>query len=268
MANPQPEPFLKFSKELFDALLLSPMPATHKEIVLAVIRRTDGDYEKHEAPISLSLLQRMTGRAASGVRRCLTSLIEEGVIVQVTPPTFRKPAVLRLNKDYEGWGRWSVESATVVADRHELREGEQGDSQSATTVAVGSATLVAQESAITVAPWKNTETVREKTPPEGTAAPPVPPFTAQTVVQHAVDHARGSGRTLDSAYLGHLGRKAKELIESGAGPPQLLAAAERLVDDNASPKDLGYKLRDVEGGSNGRSGTHRETSGRSQNGEW
>ena len=112
MANPQPEPFVKFSKELFDAILLSPMPATHKELVLAVVRRTYGDHGQKQAPISVSLLVAMTGRDKAGVCRALHALRDEGVLRQVASPTFTTPAVYALNKDYERWGRWSTVNST------------------------------------------------------------------------------------------------------------------------------------------------------------
>ncbi len=123
MANPQPEPFVKFSKELFDALLLSPMPATHKEVVLVIIRRTYGHHGRKEAPISHTLIRKMTGRADSGIRKALVTLEAEGVLVKVAGPTFTQPAIWKLNKDYERWGRWSVGSATVMALRQHMAEG-------------------------------------------------------------------------------------------------------------------------------------------------
>jgi hypothetical protein len=122
MANPQPTPFVQFSKELFDALLRSGMPATHKEIVLAVIRRTYGDHGRKSAPISQSLLQQMTGRNRNGVRMALRALIDEGVIVEVAKSSYSSAAVLALNKDYELWGKWSVDSATVLSQSQELGE--------------------------------------------------------------------------------------------------------------------------------------------------
>lgn len=109
MANPQPEPFLKFSLELFDAVVRSPMPATHKEVVLALVRLTYGNYGKKEAPVSLAKFAQLTGRHKVNVKRALTDLIAEGVVRQVKPPSFAASAVYRINKDYEAWGKWSVE---------------------------------------------------------------------------------------------------------------------------------------------------------------
>ena len=113
MANPQPTPFVQFSKELFDALLLSGMPATHKEIVLSVIRRTYGNHGQKSAAISQSLLQRMTGRHRNSIQRGLGELREAGVLKLVQGPSFGTPAVWGLNKDYEAWGRWSVSQRAV-----------------------------------------------------------------------------------------------------------------------------------------------------------
>ena len=170
MANPQPEPFVKFSKELLDALLLSSMPAGHKEVVLAIIRRTYGDHGRKSAYVSYAMIRQMTGRADSGIRRAVRALENEGVIVKIAEPTFRTPAMWALNKNYENWGRWSVHSSDVLPERIKR--------QSATRVAEGakqvechqsdrvppewqrvqnrqSATTVAEESATRVAPLLN-----------------------------------------------------------------------------------------------------------------
>jgi hypothetical protein len=114
MANPQPEPFVKFSKELYDAILLSPMPATHKEVVYAVIRRTYGDHGLKAAPVSVSLLSAMTGRDRAGISRSLKALREAGVLRQLQASTYSKTAVYALNKNYERWGQWSVRVLTTV----------------------------------------------------------------------------------------------------------------------------------------------------------
>lgn len=108
MANPQPEPFVQFSKELYDAILRSPMAATQQRIVLAVVRRTYGNYGRTEAEISLGLLRDMLGQDKSTIRRALRDLCEQGVVVVRRPAHFCQPQVLSLNKDYESWGRYSV----------------------------------------------------------------------------------------------------------------------------------------------------------------
>lgn len=110
MANPQPEPFVRFSKELYDAILRSPMAATQQRIVLAVVRRTYGNYGRTEAEISLGLLRDMLGQDKSTIRRALHDLCEQGVVVVTRPAHFRQAQVLRLNKDYESWGRYSVDA--------------------------------------------------------------------------------------------------------------------------------------------------------------
>jgi hypothetical protein len=133
MASPQPEPFVKFSKELFDALLLSSMPAGHKEIVLAIIRRTYGDYGKKAAPVSLSLIGRMTGRGESGIRKAIEALDGEGVIRRTAVATFRTAAHWSLNKNYEEWGRYSVHSASLGGKYHDSAECPYSAGHSAPT---------------------------------------------------------------------------------------------------------------------------------------
>jgi hypothetical protein len=107
VANPQPSPFVQFSKELFDAVLLAPMPGVHKEIVLAIIRRTYGDFGKRAAPISLGLLAQMTGRNRGHLQRALTELRAAGVVRVVREAHFTEPQVLALAADYEAWGQYA-----------------------------------------------------------------------------------------------------------------------------------------------------------------
>ena len=113
MASPQPDYFVKLSKELFDALVLSRMPATEKEIVWAVIRRTYGDRGRVHATVSIGSLVEQTGRDRGGVKRSLTNLLREGVLVEHQPPVGVKGRVLGLNKDYEGWGAYGVVSQEI-----------------------------------------------------------------------------------------------------------------------------------------------------------
>lgn len=244
MANPQPEPFVKFSKELFDALLLSPMPATHKEIVLAVIRRTYGDHGKKQAAISHSLLRRMTGRADSGIRRCLTALCAEGVIRKVQPATFQSPAVFALNKDYESWGRWSIQSATRVAEGQELAEGHDGDSGDRQTLAEGSATRVAEGSATTVAPLKILEIFEDLGEPTDGSSPPE---NTQHLVGHYVAEHRRLGLSEPSRQrVGQAAKAIKERVNAGVSPPTIAAALTLAVERAKSPAMLDLLIAEVE----------------------
>ena len=122
VAGHGPEPYVAFPKELFDALLLAPMPGAHKDIVLAVIRRTYGDYGKSAAPISLSLLVQMTGRNHGHLQRALADLRAAGVIRVVKEARLTAPRVLAVNADHETWGRYAPRrpvrgEATGRADR-------------------------------------------------------------------------------------------------------------------------------------------------------
>lgn len=115
MANPQPIPFVQFSKELYDAILAAPMPGCHKEIVLAIVRRTYGDGGRKEAPVSYGLLKEMTGRNRGHIQRALGDLRAAGVVTVVREARFTDPQVLALNKDYEAWGQYAPQR-TVRAE--------------------------------------------------------------------------------------------------------------------------------------------------------
>ncbi len=113
MASPQPVPFVQFSKELLDAAIRAPWPATHLQVVLTVVRLTYGDHGKRQAEISLGTLEKATGRDHHHVKRTLDSLLAEGVLVEVRAPAFGRTRVLALQKDYERWGRFAVSPAQV-----------------------------------------------------------------------------------------------------------------------------------------------------------
>ena len=108
VADPQPVPFVQFSKELLGALARSPMPATQLRIVLALIMRTYGDFGRKEAELSLGLLHELIGQDKGTLRRALHDLAQEGVVTVVRPATGRRPQMLALQKNYEAWGRYSV----------------------------------------------------------------------------------------------------------------------------------------------------------------
>lgn len=115
MANPQPDIFVRYSKELYDAILRSPLPPVHYRVVEAVIRRTYGDHGKKTAPISLSLFMAMTGKLDKNIRIALKELCEEGVLIKHSEATRSgQPAVYGLNKNYECWGKWSVTTSGLT----------------------------------------------------------------------------------------------------------------------------------------------------------
>lgn len=265
MANPQPAPFVKFSKELFDALLLSRMPATHKELVLAVIRRTYGDHGRKEAPISQSLLQQMTARSRNGVRKSIDDLQREGVIVQVSPPSFAAPAVLKLNKDYESWGKWSVERATVVGEGQEVPQDNESGGGQGHSDGPGEGHCGGGGEGHCGGPIEDIETLEDiETPPE--AAKP----RGDALVAYYVDRHAELGRTKpDRRRIGMMASQIAEQRGLGAPPDVLREAVRRIVDEAKSPSMLGLKVGDVERERMGTTGkAQMAMAGRSQHGEF
>jgi len=115
VANPQPEPFVQFSKELYRAILLAPFGAAQQAVVLAVILKTYGDYGKTSAALSVGLIARLIGRDKAQVSRSLSVLVAEGVVKRLSAGRDDHTAQrLALNKNYEKWGRFSVSKTVVV----------------------------------------------------------------------------------------------------------------------------------------------------------
>jgi hypothetical protein len=113
MASPQPDYFVRFSKELFDAAVRAGLPATQLQVFLAVVRRTYGDRGKRTAPVSIGYLVAATGRARSGVKAAYADLLEQGVLLEVTPAKFSAARVVAVQKDYEKWGAYRVDPADI-----------------------------------------------------------------------------------------------------------------------------------------------------------
>lgn len=118
MATPQPTPFVRFSSELLEAVIASPMPAAHKEIVLGVVRLTFGDYGKRDARIPQRKLQQLTGRAKSTVADALSELCREHVLLRLEPPVGSRAARLAIQVNYEAWGKFTPTNAGEIADRY------------------------------------------------------------------------------------------------------------------------------------------------------
>lgn len=146
MANPQPIPFVKLSKELFDAIMLSPMAGTQLGVVLAVVRRTYGNGGLKQAAISVGLLAKILGQNKGTVSRALSDLVSEGVIRVVREEHHRTTRILALNKDYETWGRYSVsESECRATVAEEQPSDESNGCSTATQRLPGSNPTVAEE---------------------------------------------------------------------------------------------------------------------------
>ncbi len=114
MASPQPDRFVRFSKELYDAVLRAPWSsASEIKVFLAVVRLTYGDRGKLQVAASITSLMRATGLGKTATKRAADSLLREGALIEVRPPSFGQPRILAPNKDYQRWGSLSVDPAAV-----------------------------------------------------------------------------------------------------------------------------------------------------------
>jgi hypothetical protein len=115
MASPTSDPFVRFSKELYDALLRAPLPAGRLLVCLVVVRLTDGDHARSEAPVSLGTLEKATGRSRSALKADLDDLMKEGVLRELRPPSAGRPRIIALNRNCESWGRYRVDVQEIPA---------------------------------------------------------------------------------------------------------------------------------------------------------
>jgi len=184
----------------------------------------------------------------------MAALETEGVLIKVAEATFKSPAVWKLNKDYEQWGRWSVRSATVVAEGQKLADCQQNSTGECHHSGRGECH---QGGTI-----EDIET-RDINIPSGDESPEETP---QTIVAFAVDRARAAGVALTRAVTGQLAAEVGRQFKAGADPILIRDAVGTLVDENKSPARLSYVMRDIlKGGGHGRVAA---ISGRSTNGEW
>ena len=97
--------FVRFEKDLYDALLLAPLTHAQLLVALAVVRWTFGHRNRAEgACVSEPYLAEHTGLDERTVRRVLGDLTSAGVIVVKQLPTGRRAALLALEPDSSLWG--------------------------------------------------------------------------------------------------------------------------------------------------------------------
>lgn len=105
-----PGGYVDLPRHLYDAALAAPgLSGAGLRVVLVILRLTWGYYpEKHRdgARISHKVIAKRAGISLSRVRGLLPALTREGIIEQVTPPTGRRAATVRVNPDPLKWGRF------------------------------------------------------------------------------------------------------------------------------------------------------------------
>lgn len=102
MASPQLEDgFARIANELLDALARIRLAGQENQIVFAVIRKTYG-FNKKSDQISHGQLTAITGIKRVKVVELVKSLVSKRVLDSTNNGT-RKPATIRINKNYEQW---------------------------------------------------------------------------------------------------------------------------------------------------------------------
>lgn len=93
--------FVKFPNDLFDALLTAELTGGELKVLLAIIRQTLG-FNVDTAPISVSLLQKMTGLTKGTACKTLTALKSKNII-SAEKQAKSKPQIVSINTDTSSW---------------------------------------------------------------------------------------------------------------------------------------------------------------------
>lgn len=204
---------------ILEALALSALPASELKIVLAVIRETYG-WSRKEATLSMGALAGATALHRTTVQRAIHALLKAGVLVEVSPASFRGPATYRLQKDPREWGPFSVTPPSLVAPapgrgsgtatsqrtRYQAA-GARGGSADATRGGSGTATSSGVQhpapQALTGAENKGKQDTESKDSAERTIS------DAQQLTNHVLEHGQ-AGEPFDN--YGRQAGRAKQIL--------------------------------------------------------
>jgi phage replication O-like protein O len=99
MANPQPDIFVKVSKEFYEALAKVNLPGRERQVLDVIILQTWG-YQRKAATISNSLFRKYTGLKNVQVSKAVKSLLQKRLI---SKNGNNLAAEYQVQKDYESW---------------------------------------------------------------------------------------------------------------------------------------------------------------------
>lgn len=233
MANPRPDFFVKFLKELYDAVLRARMPASQQVVLLTVVRLTAGDRGRSQAPVSLGILAKATGRSRSCLREALADLMLEGVIVEVQPPSYGRPRKVALNLDYETWGRYAVKP-TDIPDllRHDWDTGQYRQAAQCCQTAQGGQGAQGGDTAQNHTGQPHTPVPPGRTELCGQAAP-TKEETNKTEKERS-SSAKPGRQMIEAPSETDWQRRADQLLEGFAFRPELERLAEIMAAENKS----------------------------------
>jgi phage replication O-like protein O len=123
--------YTKFANELLEALARNRFPGQEYQIMLAVLRLTDG-YHKDADTISYGQLSKMTGIDRRKVISLVQSLVSKRALGSAQMGT-RKPMKLWINRNFEEWKSSPGHSAQkgTNAQKDTTPSAQKGDSSSA-----------------------------------------------------------------------------------------------------------------------------------------
>lgn len=144
--------YVDVPRYLLDALIAAPgLTCAGLRVLLEIVRLTWGFYpdkNRAGARISCKTIAERTGLSLRTVRKVMPDLTREGIVQQLSLPSGRSAAVLRVNPEPTEWGRFvpveyaaggtqagqlSTGAAVEYSARRTLRANEREDSPSGST---------------------------------------------------------------------------------------------------------------------------------------
>ncbi len=286
MVETPQEPYVKFPKRLYDALLKAPMSGVQKDIAFAVVRRTIGHYNQATTEIGLQLLVEMTGHHRTRLSRARQDLLREGVLVETRPATCARAAMIKINRDPSKWGAYAVEKLSASCGQaadcgQQVADGESADCGEGVS---DKGTGLSADSGPLKNPEESLERSSKDRRPIGDDAPrdedardedDDPPrdtekgrssgrVHAGTIMAECMAFAKAAELPIDDAYRGHLAAQIQGVLRAGHDPGIIREAACRLITKNRTPGDLRWVVGDLaRGRENANAGPSTGTAGRS-----
>lgn len=101
MANPQPDIFIGWSKELWKAIVRTRIPGVSRQVFDAIAMLTYGANPRvKEAQIEQKKIAELTGLSQVAVSKSMSQLLKMNL---VTKNGNYWPPIIRINKDYDSW---------------------------------------------------------------------------------------------------------------------------------------------------------------------
>lgn len=116
--------FTKIDNKFLEGIYRCDLTASQLRVILVILRYTLG-YLRKECSVSYSHIEEKTGLSRSAVRAAVKSLIDMGMITELTPPKNRQSRSIALNVDFFGNNNSCLEC--LHCDTHRVSESNHSE---------------------------------------------------------------------------------------------------------------------------------------------